>query len=62
MAHEYAQLPFEIPIAGTEGVPSALAEVCNTDSSSNENNNPYFVAVHVLVQLQKLPANQTAGI
>ncbi|QKX63680.1 uncharacterized protein TRUGW13939_10851 [Talaromyces rugulosus] len=62
MAHEYAQLPFEIPLAGTKGVPSELAEVCNMDSSCNENNNPYFVAVHVLVQLQKLPTDQTASI
>lgn len=54
MAHEYAQRHIELPTAGDSGLPSSLAQVCNISSLSNKENNPYFVAAHLLVQMQRL--------
>ncbi|KAF2502819.1 hypothetical protein BU16DRAFT_498661 [Lophium mytilinum] len=62
MAHEYAQFHFELPPAGAESIPPALAEVCNVSTSSNEENNPYFVAAHVLARLQRLSDSDSADI
>lgn len=62
MAHEYAQLVFELPLVGAEGIPPALAEVCNVSASSSKENNPYFIAAHVLARLQNLSDVDSAGI
>jgi len=62
MAHEYAQLNLELPPVGADGIPPALAEVCNMGALCNKENNPYFVAAHVLAQLQRLPHKESAGI
>ncbi|KAF2817361.1 uncharacterized protein BDZ99DRAFT_484263 [Mytilinidion resinicola] len=62
MAHEYAQMHFELPPVGAESIPPALAEVCNMSASSNEENNPYFVAAHVLARLQRLSDSGSADI
>ncbi|KAH8703123.1 hypothetical protein BGW36DRAFT_368858 [Talaromyces proteolyticus] len=62
MAHEYAGLHFELPLVGTEGIPTTLAEMCNMSASCNKQNNPYFVAAHVLARLQRLTGNESPGI
>lgn len=62
MAHEYAQLHIELPPFGADGIPSTLAEVCNMSASCNKENNPYFVAAHVLARLQRLSDSESAGI
>ncbi|MCJ1451134.1 hypothetical protein MMC28_001469 [Mycoblastus sanguinarius] len=58
MSEEYAQLFFPIPSAGIDGVPSILAHLCDLDVSSTADTNPYFAAVHTLVQLQNIPGYQ----
>jgi hypothetical protein len=40
--------------AGAEGVPPALAELCNLHDSSTSKNNPYFCAVHSLAKIHNL--------
>lgn len=54
----YAQLFSPIPHAGNGGIPPKLARVCNIDESSSAEDNPYFGAVHVLAQLERLPRDQ----
>ncbi|KPM39419.1 hypothetical protein AK830_g7166 [Neonectria ditissima] len=61
MAHEYAELQLELPTFGAEGIPTALAEVCNISDSSDQDN-PYFAAAHVLSRLQRLSDSESAGI
>lgn len=62
MAHEYAQMHFELPPSGVDGISPALAEVCNMSVTSNEKNNPYYVAVHVLARIQTLSESGSADI
>ena len=37
-----------IPKMGAEGIPPALAALCELDESSTPENNPYFVAAHMI--------------
>jgi hypothetical protein len=52
MAHEYAMFHFQIPPFGAEGIPTDLAHVCGLNASSTPDNNPYFIAAHILTQTQ----------
>ncbi|KAL6904081.1 hypothetical protein GGI43DRAFT_399569 [Trichoderma evansii] len=54
MASEYADMEFSIPEIGIAGIPSFLIEACNLTETSNGDNNPYYVAAHLLVLLARL--------
>ena len=43
-------------------IPPQLARVCNIDESSTRENNPYFGAVHALVELQRLLRDQLSAM
>jgi hypothetical protein len=62
MAHEYAQFPFELPPFGADGITPALIEICNLSPSCNIENNPYFVAAHVLARLERLSLSERQSI
>lgn len=63
MSMEYDRLLSPaLPPAGMDEIPSQLARVCNIDESSTRENNPYFGAVHALVQLQRLPRDQLSAM
>ncbi|KAL7915582.1 hypothetical protein GGI35DRAFT_466937 [Trichoderma velutinum] len=54
MASEYADMEFAIPEMDIAGIPSSLIKACNLTETSNSDNNPYYVAVHLLVLLSRL--------
>jgi hypothetical protein len=62
MANEYGQFHIELPPFGVEGVPPALAEVCDMNASCNKESNPYFVAAHILARLRRRPGSSFAEI
>lgn len=62
MAHEYAHFHMEIPLVGASGIQEALVEVCNLSDSCTKENNPYFVAAHVLARLQRRSRNESADV
>jgi hypothetical protein len=62
MAHEYAEMHFELPIFGAGDIPAALAEVCSISASCSEDSNPYFAAAHLLVRLRRLSEGAPADV
>lgn len=62
MAGEYASFNLPIPPSGTVGISAALSLVCGLNDFSNRDNNPYFVAAHVLTQLQQFSHSGHADI
>lgn len=54
MASEYADMESPIPEVGIAGIPSSLIKACNLTETSNSDNNPYYVAAHLLVLLARL--------
>ena len=62
MAHECAQFNFNLPASGASGIPIALSELCNITTYSTMENNPYFVAAHILARLQNRSRIGTVGI
>jgi hypothetical protein len=61
MAHVYANLYYPIPVAGVEGIPPVLTQLCGLTSSSHMENNPYFSVTHVLTQIQAIPEVKLSG-
>lgn len=65
MASEYADMEFPIPETSIAGIPSSLIKACNLTETSNSDNNPYYVAAHLLALLarsQMLPGGSFPGI
>ncbi|KAJ5365946.1 hypothetical protein N7517_008832 [Penicillium concentricum] len=55
MAATYAQMNSPLPEGGIEGIPRALAAVCNLEHSSTAETNPYFHAAHAVSRIIDLP-------
>ncbi|KAK1952049.1 hypothetical protein LY78DRAFT_594460 [Colletotrichum sublineola] len=51
----YAQMFSPLPENGIDGIPKALAAVCNLESSSTAENSSYFHAAHAVSQIINLP-------
>ncbi|KAK2039460.1 hypothetical protein LZ31DRAFT_587767 [Colletotrichum somersetense] len=51
----YAQMFSPLPRSGIDGIPKALAAVCNLRSSSTAENSSYFHAAHAVSRMIKLP-------
>ncbi|KAJ5512089.1 hypothetical protein N7463_001641 [Penicillium fimorum] len=58
MAATYAQMDSPLPEGGIEGIPRALAALCNLKESSTAETNPYFHAAHAVSQILRLPDSQ----
>ncbi|KAL4782798.1 hypothetical protein BJX76DRAFT_368892 [Aspergillus varians] len=58
MAATYAQMNSPLPEAGIDGIPRALAAVCNLRDSSTPETNPYFHAAHAVSQILGLPDSE----
>lgn len=58
MAPTFAHMHSQLPEAGIDGIPSALAAVCNLKDSSTAETNPYFQAAHAISQIQDLPDSE----
>jgi hypothetical protein len=58
MAATYAHMNSPLPEGGIDGIPSALADLCNLNESSTPGNNPYFHAAHTLSQTLELPDSE----
>lgn len=58
MASTFADMQSPLPKRGIDGLPAALASVCQLDGSSTDENNPYFHAAHAVSRLQGVPDNQ----
>lgn len=55
MAATFADMYSPLPERGIDGIPRALAAVCNLKDSSTVENNPYFHAAHALSLILGLP-------
>lgn len=55
MASTFADMHSPLPGKGIDGIPQALAAVCNLEGSSTAENNPYFNAAHAVSLIQGLP-------
>jgi hypothetical protein len=58
MAATFAHMNSPLPEIGIDGIPRALAAVCDLDDSSTAKTNPYFHAVHAVSQFLDLPDNE----
>ncbi|KAI1111206.1 hypothetical protein F5Y14DRAFT_317790 [Nemania sp. NC0429] len=54
MAPTFAHMHSPLPEVGIDGIPSALAAVCNLENSSTAQTNPYFHAAHAVSQVHAL--------
>ncbi|PYI08669.1 hypothetical protein BO78DRAFT_364492 [Aspergillus sclerotiicarbonarius CBS 121057] len=55
MAATFAEMQSPLPERGIDGIPTALAAVCNLTDSSTAETNPYFHAAHAVSQTLDLP-------
>lgn len=55
MAATFTHMYSPLPEKGIDGIPRALAAVCNLKVSSTADNNPYFHAAHAVSQTLNLP-------
>ncbi|KAJ5713131.1 uncharacterized protein N7483_010312 [Penicillium malachiteum] len=58
MAATYAVMNSPLPERGIDGIPSALATVCDMHDLSTAEENPYFSAAHAVSRLMSLPDSQ----
>jgi hypothetical protein len=58
MAETFADMHSPLPEAGIEGIPSALADLCNLNDSSTAGGNPYFHAAHGVSRILDLPDSE----
>lgn len=58
MAATYAHMHSPLPERGIDGIPRALAAVCNLKDSSTAETNPYFHAAHAVSQILELPDSE----
>ena len=58
MAATFAHMHSPLPGGGIEDIPRALATVCNLNSSSTSETNPYFHAAHAVSQILDLPDSE----
>jgi len=55
MAATFAQMSSPLPERGIDGIPRALAAMCQLKDSSTAKSNPYFCAAHAVSQILDLP-------
>ncbi|KAI3316670.1 hypothetical protein HD806DRAFT_516919 [Xylariaceae sp. AK1471] len=60
MAATFAHMHSPLPEGGIDGIPRALAAVCNLTDSSTAETNPYFHATHAVSQILDLPDGEVA--
>jgi hypothetical protein len=60
MAPTFAHMNSPLPEGGIDGVPTALAAVCNLNDSSTAETNPYFHVAHTVSQILDLPDSEIA--
>jgi hypothetical protein len=58
MAATYAQINAPLPEGGIDGIPMALAAVCNLTDTSTAETNPYFHAAHAVSHILDLPDSE----
>ncbi|KAH8901706.1 hypothetical protein GQ53DRAFT_630977 [Thozetella sp. PMI_491] len=61
MAAIYSDLASPLPGWGIDGVPPALASLCDLSPASTAETSPYFNAVHAVCWLQRLPDDQISS-
>ncbi|KAI1308041.1 hypothetical protein F5Y03DRAFT_405255 [Xylaria venustula] len=60
MAPVYAHMYLTFPEKGIDGIPRALASVCNLEDTSTADNNPYFNAAHAISHTYALLDSQVS--
>ncbi|OKP13328.1 hypothetical protein PENSUB_930 [Penicillium subrubescens] len=60
MAAAFAHMNSPLPEGGIDGIPTALAAVCNLHDSSTAETNAYFHAAHTVSQIMELPDSDVA--
>jgi len=59
MRNEYTHLFFApLPVAGVEGIPVMLAQLCGLNALSTMENNHYFAGAHAVTRVMRLPYNR----
>ncbi|KAL4929752.1 Zn(II)2Cys6 transcription factor domain-containing protein [Aspergillus undulatus] len=58
MADTFATMRSPSPRSGIDGIPDAMAAICNLDHSSTPETNPYFEAAHAVSAILDIPDNK----